>query len=59
MSDWAARQEAYTKAVKECLVKMKPDFATEVMVKFVRAVSVGRGQDARLILSVDCGSVEQ
>jgi hypothetical protein len=59
MADWAARQQAYTKAVKECLIKMKPEFDTEVVVKFVRALSVGRGQDARLFLSVDCGNVEQ
>jgi hypothetical protein len=59
MSDWAARQAAYNKAVKEFLTKLKPEFATEVDVKFVRAVSLGRGQEARLFLSVDCGNVEQ
>ncbi len=59
LSDWAARQAAYKTAVKEFLVKIKPDFANEVEVKFVRAVSLSRGKDPRLILSVDCGSVEQ
>jgi hypothetical protein len=59
LADWAARQAAYLTAVKELLVKLRPEFATEVDIKFVRAVSLGRGQDARLFLSVDCGSVEQ
>ncbi len=59
LADWAARQAAYTTAVKEVLAKMKLEFATEVEVKFVRAVSLGRGQEARLFLSVDCGNVEQ
>ncbi len=59
LSDWAARQAAYTRAVKEFLAKMKPEFSTEIEVKFVRAVSLGRGQEARLFLSVDCGNVEQ
>jgi hypothetical protein len=59
LSDWAARQAAYTAAVKEFLAKLKPEFATEIEVKFVRAVSLGRGQEARLFLSVDCGNVEQ
>jgi hypothetical protein len=59
LADWAARQAAYTTAVKEVLAKLKPEFATEIEVKFVRAVSLGRGQEARLFLSVDCGNVEQ
>jgi hypothetical protein len=59
LADWAARQAAYTKAVREFLNKLKPEFATSVVVKFVRAVSIGRGAEARLFLSVDCGSVEQ
>jgi hypothetical protein len=46
-------------AVKEFLAKLKPDFSTEVEVKFVRGTNAGRGQDTRLFLSVDCGSVEQ
>jgi hypothetical protein len=59
MSDWAARQAAYDKAVKEFLAKLKPEFATEIDVRFVRAISLGRGQEARLFFSVDCGSVKQ
>ncbi len=58
-ADWAARQAAYLAAVKEFLAKLKPDFSTEVEVKFVRGTNAGRGQDTRLFLSVDCGSVEQ
>jgi hypothetical protein len=58
LADWAARQAAYAKAVKEFLPKLKQDFS-EVEIKFVRAISVGRGQEARLVLSVDCGSIEE
>jgi len=56
---WTARQAAYAKAAREFLNKLKPEFATEVEVKFVKAVSAGRGAEARLFLSVDCGSIEQ
>jgi hypothetical protein len=58
-ADWAARQAAYLTAVKAFLVKLKPDFSTEVEVKFVRVTNVGRGQETRLFLSVDCGSIDQ
>ncbi len=58
LADWAARQAAYAKAAKDFLIKLKPEFS-EIEVKFVRGMNVGRGQEARLILSVDCGSVEQ
>ncbi len=58
LADWAARQAAYSKAAKDFLIKLKPEF-TDIEVKFVRGTNVGRGQEARLILTVDCGSVEQ
>jgi hypothetical protein len=58
LADWAAQQAAYTQAVKDFLVKLKPEF-TEIEVKFVKGMYVGRGPEARLFLSVDCGSVEQ
>jgi hypothetical protein len=59
VADWTARQSAYLAAAKEFLVKLKPDFSTEIDVKFVRGSNVGRGQDTRLFLSVDCANVEQ
>ena len=58
MSDWAARQAAYSKAARDFLLKLKPEFA-DIEVKFVRGTNLGRGQESRLFLSVDCGSVEQ
>jgi hypothetical protein len=58
LSDWAARQAAYTKAAKEFLLRLKPEFA-DIEIKFVRGMNLGRGQESRLILSVDCASVEQ
>ncbi len=59
LSDWAARQAAYMAATKEFLAKLKPEFAAEIGVKFVRAINLGRGKEPRLFLSVDCNSVEQ
>jgi hypothetical protein len=59
VADWAARQAAYSKAVREFLVRLKPEFANEIVVKFVKGMTVGRGKESRLFLSVDCDSVEQ
>jgi hypothetical protein len=57
-SDWAARQAAYLSAVKEFLLKLKPDFSS-IEVTFVKALNVGRKEDKRLFLSVDCKDVQQ
>jgi len=51
---WHERQAAYVTAVKECLVKMNPDFET-IEVKFVRSMRV----EPRLYLSVECATVFQ
>jgi hypothetical protein len=57
-SDWAARQAAYLAAVKEFLLKLNPDF-TSIEVTFVKALNIGRKEDKRLFLSVDCKDVQQ
>ncbi len=57
-SDWAARQAAYMTAVKEFIVKLNPEF-TSIEVTFVKALNVGRKEDKRLFLSVDCKDVQQ
>jgi hypothetical protein len=56
--DWAAHQAAYLAAVKQFLLKLKPDFSS-IEVTFVKALNVGRKEDKRLFLSVDCKNVEQ
>jgi hypothetical protein len=48
---WHERQAAYVAAVKDFVVKMKPDF-TNVEVKFVRSMRV----EPRLYLAVECGN---
>jgi len=57
-ADWAARQAAYLAAVKEFLLKLNPDF-TSIEVTFVKALNIGRKEDKRLFLSVDCKDVQQ
>ena len=57
-TDWAARQAAYLSAVKEFLLKLNPEF-TSIEVTFVKALNVGRKEDKRLFLSVDCKEVQQ
>ncbi len=57
-SDWTARQAAYLSAVKEFLLKLNPDFSS-IEVTFVKALNVGRKEDKRLFLSVDCKEVQQ
>ncbi len=51
---WHERQAAYVAAVKEFLLKMKPEFA-EVQVKFVRSIRV----NPKLYLDVECGNAYQ
>ncbi len=51
---WHERQAAYVTAVKDCLVKLNPDF-TSIEVKFVRSMRV----EPRLYLSVECATVFQ
>ena len=53
-SAWAERQAAYLTAVKDFLVKIKPEFA-DLPVSFVRAVR----HDPKLILSVECPKAKQ
>jgi hypothetical protein len=53
-SEWAARQAAYLTAVKDFLVKIKPEFA-DLPVSFVRAVR----HEPKLILSVECPKAKQ
>ncbi len=57
-SDWTARQAAYLSAVKELLLKLNLDFSS-IEVTFVKALNVGRKEDKRLFLSVDCKEVQQ
>ena len=57
-SDWTARQAAYLSAIKEFLLKLNPDFSS-IEVTFVKALNVGRKEDKRLFLSVDCKEVQQ
>jgi hypothetical protein len=52
--NWHERQAAYVAAVKEFLLKMKPEFS-EVEVKFVRSIRV----DPKLYLDVECGNAYQ
>ncbi len=54
LPDWAARQAAYLTAVKEFLVKLKPEFST-LPVLFVRAIRY----DPKLLLSVECAKAKQ
>ncbi len=56
-SDWAACQAAYLSAVKEFLLKLNPEF-TSIEVTFVKALNIGRKEDKRLFLSVDCKDVQ-
>jgi hypothetical protein len=51
---WHERQAAYVAAVKEFLLKMKPEFS-EVEVKFVQSIRV----DPKLYLDVECGNAYQ
>ncbi len=51
---WHERQAAYVAAVKELLLKMKPEFS-EVEVKFVRSIRV----NPKLYLDVECGNAYQ
>jgi hypothetical protein len=57
-SDWAERQKVYLAAAKSFILKLKPDFST-IEVTFVKALNIGRKEDKRLFLSVDCRTVEQ
>jgi hypothetical protein len=54
LSAWIERQEAYKKAVKEFLTKLKPEFST-LPVNFVKAIRY----DPKLILSVECAKAKQ
>ncbi len=51
---WHERQAAYISAVKEFLLKLKPEMA-EVEVKFVRSIRV----EPKLYLDVECGNAYQ
>jgi hypothetical protein len=51
---WEERQSAYLGAVREFVVKLKPEFAT-VQIKFVKSIHY----DPKLFLSVECGNAEQ
>jgi hypothetical protein len=57
-SDWSARQAAYLTAAKEFILQLKPEFSS-IEVTFVKALSIGRKEDKRLFLSVDCKDVPQ
>jgi hypothetical protein len=57
-SDWSARQAAYLTAAKEFVIRLKPEFSS-IEVTFVKALSIGRKEDKRLVLSVDCKDVPQ
>jgi hypothetical protein len=48
----------YLAAAKSFILKLKPDFST-IEVTFVKALNIGRKEDKRLFLSVDCRTVEQ
>ncbi len=54
LSAWIERQEAYKKAVKEFLTKLKPEFST-LPVNYVKAIRY----DPKLILSVECAKAKQ
>jgi len=54
LSAWNERQEAYKKAVKEFLTKLKPEFST-LPVNYVKAIRY----DPKLILSVECAKAKQ
>ncbi len=54
LPDWAARQAAYLAAVKEFLVKLKPEFSS-LPVLFVRALPY----EPKLLLSVECAKAKQ
>jgi hypothetical protein len=58
LPDWEARQAAYLAAARAFLVKLNPEFST-IEVPFVKAINIGKKEDARLFLSVDCKTVEQ
>jgi hypothetical protein len=51
---WTERQAAYLAAVKDFLIKIKPDFA-DLPIAFVRAVR----HEPKLILSVECPEARQ
>ncbi len=51
---WEERQAAYMTAVKEFLVKLKPEFAT-LPVAYVKAIRY----EPRLLLSVECAKPKQ
>ncbi len=54
LPDWAARQAAYLAAVKEFLVKLKPEFSS-LPILFVRAIRY----EPKLLLSVECAKAKQ
>jgi hypothetical protein len=58
LPDWEAHQAAYLTAARAFLVKLNPDFST-IEVPFVKAINLGRKEDSRLFLSVDCKTVDQ
>ncbi len=58
LADWTARQVAYLNAAKAFVLKLNPEFTT-IEVTFVKAISIGKKEDSRLFLSVDCKTVEQ
>jgi hypothetical protein len=51
---WEERQAAYLTAVKEFLIKLKPEFSA-LPVKYVKAIRY----EPRLLLSVECGKPKQ
>jgi hypothetical protein len=58
LADWTARQAAYLDAAKSFVLKLNPEF-TSIEVTFVKAINIGKKEDPRLFLSVDCKTVEQ
>ncbi len=51
---WEERQAAYLTAVKEFLIRLKPEFSA-LPVKYVKAIRY----EPRLLLSVECGKPKQ
>jgi len=51
---WEERQASYMAAVKEFLIKIKPEFST-LPVTYVKAIRY----EPRLLLSVDCAKPKQ
>jgi hypothetical protein len=54
LAAWTERQEAYLKAAKAFLTKLKPEFA-DLPVLFVKAIRY----EPKLLLSVECAKPKQ